>query len=46
MMSSIALSIPQGIMLRRVLKPPLLALFFGTVTLGIIILGYLFNFIA
>lgn len=46
MMSSIALSISQGIMLRRVLKPPLLALFFGTVTLGIIILGYLFNVIA
>jgi len=42
-MSSIALSVPEAIMLRRVLKPPLLALFFGSVTLGIIAVGYLFN---
>ena len=42
-MSAIALSIPQAIMLRRVLKPPLLALFFTSVTLGIIAIGYLFN---
>ncbi|MEZ5154297.1 permease [Rhodococcus zopfii] len=45
MMASIALSIPEGILLRRVLKPQLLALFFGSVTVGIIIVGYLFNFI-
>ncbi len=45
MMSAIALSIPEAIMLRRVLKPPLLALFFGAVVLGIIIIGYLFNII-
>lgn len=43
MMGSIVLSIPEGIMLRRIIKPQLLALFFGTVTLGIIIVGYLFN---
>ncbi len=42
-MSAIALSIPQAIMLRRVLKPPLLALFFGSVTAGIVVIGYLFN---
>ncbi len=42
-MSCIALSIPQAIMLRRVLKPPLLALFFGAVTFGIIVIGFLFN---
>jgi hypothetical protein len=42
-MSAIALSIPEGIMLRRVLKPPLLALFFGSVTVGIMVVGYLFN---
>jgi len=42
-MSAIALSIPGGVMLRRVMKPPLLALFFGVVTLGIIVVGYLFN---
>ncbi|WP_353353548.1 permease [Intrasporangium sp. DVR] len=42
-MSAIALSIPQAIMLRRVLKPPLLAIFFGSVTLGLVGIGYLFN---
>jgi uncharacterized membrane protein YraQ (UPF0718 family) len=30
-------------MLRRVLKPPLLAIFFGVVTVGIMAIGYLFN---
>ena len=45
MMSAIALSIPSAVMLRRVLKPPLLAAFFGAVTLGIIVVGYLFNFL-
>jgi uncharacterized membrane protein YraQ (UPF0718 family) len=45
MMSAIALSIPQAVMLRRVLKPPLLALFFGTVALGIMLLGFLFNLV-
>lgn len=44
-MSAIALSIPQAIMLRRVLKPPLLLLFFAAVTAGIIAIGYLFNVI-
>lgn len=45
MMSAIALSIPQAVMLRRVLKPRLLALFFGSVALGIMTLGFLFNII-
>lgn len=45
MMGAIALSIPEGIMLRRVMKPQLLAMFFGSVTIGIIIVGYLFNLI-
>lgn len=44
-MSTIALSIPQAVMLRRVLKPPLLAIFFGTVAVGIMIIGFLFNLI-
>lgn len=44
-MSAIALSIPQAIMLRRVLKPQLLALFFAVVTAGIIVIGYLFNLV-
>ena len=42
-MSTIALSVPQAVMLRRVLKPPLLAIFFGTVTVGIMVIGVLFN---
>ena len=45
MMSAIALSIPEAVMLRRVLKPQLLALFFGSVALAITVVGYLFNFI-
>ena len=45
MMSTIALSVPQAIMLRRVLRPPLLALYFGAVTAGIVVLGVLFNLV-
>jgi hypothetical protein len=45
-MSSIALSIPQGIMLARVMRPPLLAIFFGTVAAGIVAIGFLFNVVA
>lgn len=44
-MSTIALSIPQAVMLRRVMKPALLGIFFGTVTVGIILIGLLFNFL-
>ncbi|WP_035833443.1 permease [Jonesia quinghaiensis] len=44
-MSAIALSIPEAIMLRRVMKPRLLAIFFGSVTLGIIVTGYFFNLV-
>ena len=42
-MSAITLSVPQAVMLRRVLKPQLLALFFGVVTLGIVLIGFGFN---
>jgi len=45
-MSTIALSVPQAVMLRRVLKPPLLALFFGAVTVGIVLIGVLFNLVS
>ena len=45
MMSAIALSIPEAVMLRRVLKPQLLAIFFGSVAVAIMLVGYLFNFI-
>ena len=46
MMSVVALSLPEMIILRKVLKPQLIAIFVGMVTLGIIITGYLFNLIA
>lgn len=43
MMSVIALSLPEAILLRKVLKPRLIATFFGVVGFGIIIVGYIFN---
>ena len=43
MMSVIGLSLPETIILRKVLKPPLIAIFVGVVGCGIIIVGYLFN---
>jgi hypothetical protein len=43
MMSVIALSLPEAIILRKVLKPRLIAVFFGVVAMGIVLVGYLFN---
>ena len=43
MMSVIALSAPEMIILRKVLKPQLIAAFAGVVALGILIVGYVFN---
>ncbi|MBG6060029.1 uncharacterized membrane protein YraQ (UPF0718 family) [Cryobacterium sp. MP_M5] len=43
MMAVVALSLPEMILLRRVLKPQLLAIFITTAGLGIIAVGYLFN---
>jgi uncharacterized membrane protein YraQ (UPF0718 family) len=43
MMAVTALSLPSMIMLRRAVKPKLLAVFIGIVTVGIIIIGYSFN---
>ncbi len=43
MMGVTALSLPSLIMLRKAVKPRLLALFFGIVTVGIILTGYVFN---
>ncbi|MEI6092338.1 MAG: permease [bacterium] len=45
MMSVIALSLPEIIILRRVLKPRLIIIFVGIVAFGILIVGYLFNLI-
>ena len=41
----IALSLPEAIILRKVLKPRLIATFFGIVALSIMLVGYLFNFL-
>lgn len=43
MMAVIALSLPETIILRKVLKWQLIAVFIGIVAVGIIIIGYLFN---
>ena len=43
MMAVTTLSLPSMIMLRKAVKPKLLALFIGVCTVGIILVGYLFN---
>ena len=43
MMAVVALSLPELILLRRVLKPRLIATFVAVVAIGIIAVGYLFN---
>ncbi len=45
MMSVVALSLPEMILLRRVLRPKLLGCFIGVVAAGILATGYLFNLI-
>jgi len=45
MMSVIGISTPEAVILRKVLKWPLIFTFFGIVAIGIVIVGYLFNFI-
>ena len=43
MMSVSALSAPEMIILRKALKPRLIAIFASVVALGILLVGYLFN---
>lgn len=43
MMGVTTLSLPSAVMLRKAVKPKLLALFIGICTAGIILVGYLFN---
>jgi len=45
MMSVIGLSLPEMIILRKVLKLPLIFTFIGIVGFGIMLVGYLFNYI-
>jgi hypothetical protein len=43
MMAVVGLSLPEALILKRVMKTKLLAYFFGITTINIIIIGYLFN---
>lgn len=43
MMGVTALSLPSMVMLRKAVKPRLLAIFFGVVTVGIMLIGFFFN---
>jgi uncharacterized membrane protein YraQ (UPF0718 family) len=45
MMAVIGLSLPETIILKKVLKLPLIFAFIGIVAVGIIIVGYIFNFV-
>jgi uncharacterized membrane protein YraQ (UPF0718 family) len=45
MMAVTTLSLPSMIMLRKAIKPKLLTLFIGICAMGIILIGYLFNFL-
>lgn len=45
MMATTALSLPEGILLRKVIKPKLIFVFFTITALAIMFTGYLFNFI-
>ncbi len=43
MMAVIGLSLPEAIILRKVLKLPLIFVFFGVIAVGIVAVGFLFN---
>lgn len=43
MMAVVGLSLPEAMLLKKVMKWKLIGIFFGTVTVFIILLGYLFN---
>ncbi len=45
MMAVVGLSLPEAIILKKVLKPKLIAVYFGVNAVGIVAIGYLFNFI-
>jgi uncharacterized membrane protein YraQ (UPF0718 family) len=45
MMAVVALSLPEMLILRRVLKTPLIVTFVGVVASGILLVGYVFNLV-
>jgi len=46
MMATVAISLPEFVILRRVARPTLLAIFLGVVVSGILAVGFLFNALA
>lgn len=46
MMATVALSLPEFVLLKQVLKPRLLGIYFGSVALGIMAIGFAFNALA
>ena len=45
MMATVGLSLPEALILKRVMKLRLLLTFFGVVAMGMILIGYIFNWI-
>jgi len=45
MMAVVGLSLPEATLLKKVMKWKLIGIFFGTITLFIIVLGYIFNWL-
>ena len=45
MMAVVGLSLPEALMLKKVMQTRLLATFFGSVGVSIVVLGYLFNWV-
>lgn len=45
MMAVVGLSLPEATLLKKVMKWKLIGIFFGTITVFIVLLGYLFNWI-
>ena len=45
MMAVVAISTPEMIILRKVIKPKMIAIFAGIITVAIIFIGYLFNYV-
>ena len=43
MMATVGLSLPEALILKKVMSLKLLAMYFGVVTVGIVLVGYLFN---
>jgi len=46
MMSVAGLSLPEAMILKRVMSFKLLSIFFGIVAVGIVLIGWLFNLVA